>query len=350
LSLETSLERILICRVDNLGDVVMVIPVLRWLKSQQPGLRIEMVAREYARPLANRIPWVDRVWSPEQVSQAVASGEPPPDAVFHLQSTRALLRDCKAWRIPLRVGNLFRSAHWLHCNRWVAFSKRRAREHESRLCWRMLRVLFSPGPNPSQWAELLSMTDWLKPAATESQISLSRGEGPAAPEAPGQGADQALQVLVHPCSNGNGRQWPLAHFDQLVHSLLASGHSVGVTGSAAEREALQHWLAGLPSEVQDHVGRVSLTELIDLIARSDCLVASGTGPLHLASAAGTHAVGIFPPLYHLGAERWRPIGPRVTTIQAARPGPCTKTCTNLDCTCMAEVSPSEVMTAVVSGA
>ena len=38
-------RRILVCRIDNLGDVVMVFPALRWLKSQYPALRIEMVAR-----------------------------------------------------------------------------------------------------------------------------------------------------------------------------------------------------------------------------------------------------------------------------------------------------------------
>ena len=32
-------RRILVCRIDNLGDVVMVFPALRWLKSQYPALR-----------------------------------------------------------------------------------------------------------------------------------------------------------------------------------------------------------------------------------------------------------------------------------------------------------------------
>ncbi len=332
------LHRILVCRVDNLGDVVMVIPSLRWLKSQQPNLRIEMVVREYARPLVERIPWVDRVWSPEQVSQAVASREAPPDAVFHLQSKRQLLRDCKAWGIRWRVGNVLRSAQWTQCNRWVAISKRRSREHESRQCWRFFAVLFPPAPLEA-WASMLRGADWLTLAPTVSPR----------PDVLAPSPERPLKVLVHPCSNGNGRQWPLAHFDELVRALLALGHVVGVTGSTAERQALQAWLSSLPEGVQDHVGKQSLTELIDLIATADSLVASGTGPLHLASAVGTHAVGIFPPLFPAGAERWRPIGPRVTTLQTHRPGPCTKKCTNLDCTCMAEVLPSEVMAAVVSG-
>lgn len=354
-------HRILVCRTDNLGDVVMVMPELRWLKLHHPALRIELVVRDYAAELARRIPWVDRLWTPEQVAAAVASGEPAPDAVFHLQSTRSLLRDCSAWGIPSRVGNLFRTAHWWHCNRWVAFSKRRARQHESWQCWRLFRVLFGPSPTAAQWQELLRSPDWLiaprmdaqaEPAPSPPTVPAGRPErGPVITSSCGSGHEPRtrLRVLVHPCSNGNGRQWPLAHFDGLVRTLVAAGHDVGVTGSTGERERLQDWLATLPEQVHDHVGRLSLAQFLNRIAEADCLVASSTGPLHLAAASGIHAVGIFPPRPHLGIERWRPVGPRVTTLQTSRPGPCKRVCSNLDCGCMADVTASDVATAVEQG-
>lgn len=354
-------QRILVCRIDNLGDVVMVMPELRWLKSHHPALRIELAVRDYAVELARRIPWVDRVWTPEQVAQAVDAGEPPPDAVFHLQSTRALLRDCAAWGIAQRVGNLFRSAHWWHCNRWVAFSKRRMREHESWLCWRFFRVLFGPEPTTAQWDALLRSPAWLNAPGQAASAEPPQHAHPPQPSPigppgaapsmaslalPRHSIEKPLRVLLHPCSNGNGRQWPLAHFDALVRALLAAGHAVTVTGSAAEREKLQSWLSTLPGSVEDLVGKVSLPEFMNRIAQADCLVASGTGPLHLASASGVHAVGIFPPIAHLGVERWKPIGPRVTTLQTPCRALCRRACTNLDCTCMAEVLPSAVLAAV----
>lgn len=325
-------RRILVCRIDNLGDVLMVFPALRWLKAQHPALRIEMVVRDYARSLTERCPWVDRVWAPEELVRAIASGEPAPDAVFHLQSTRELLRACARWRVPVRVGNLLRSAHWLHCNRWVMFSKRHMQEHESAIAWRFFGAVFTPRLAPPEWSTWLQQDGWL----THKQPM------PAPASQPGR-----LRVLIHPGSNGNGRQWPLPHYAQLVQWLHERGHAVAITGAPAERAALQDWLACLPMGVENLVGRHSLTEFIDIIAQADCLVASGTGPLHVAGATGVHAVGIFPPRTPIGALRWRPIGPRVTTLQASEPATCRRKCSNLDCTCMTAVAPADVLAAVL---
>lgn len=333
-------RRILVCRVDNLGDVMMAFPALRWLKAQHPGgLRIEMVVRDYARVLAERCPWVDRVWSPDEVAQAAHGGAPAPDAVFHLQSSRPLLRACAAWGIPLRVGNLLRSAHWLQCNRWVAFSKRRLREHESLIAWRYFAPVFGPPPDAARWQALLREGGWLarRPPDTTWPVPFLHSPGP-----------RPLRVLLHPGSNGNGRQWPLAHFLRLAQALHAGGHAVAVTGSAAERAALKPLLDALPHGVDDLVGGHHLADFIPFIAQADCLVASGTGPLHIAGAGGVHAVGIFPPIVPLGALRWRPIGPRVSTLQTPSPGPCRRDCSNLDCACMAEVTPERVLQALLS--
>ncbi len=337
-------RRILVCRVDNLGDVVMVFPALRWLKSHYSDLRVEMVVRDYARALTLACPWVDRVWSPEEVAKAVAAHEPAPDAVFHLQSTRHLLRDCARWGIDLRVGNMLRSAHWLRCNRWVRFSKRRMQEHESVLSWRYFAAVFDRAPSTQQWASLLRDKGWLsQPLAGASESAIRVVSASAPDHSP---RSRRLHVLVHPGSNGNGRQWPLQHFLALVQALNAGGHTVSVTGAAAERPALAPWLAQLPPGVEDLVGRLSLNQFMATIAGADCLVASGTGPLHLAGASGIHAVGIFPPLLPIGAQRWRPIGPRVTTLQAPLPGLCQKACSNLNCSCMAAVTVAEVLAAI----
>ena len=350
-------RRILVCRIDNLGDVVMALPALRWLKSLPTAPRIEVVVRDYARAMTERCPWVDRVWTPEQVAQAVASGEPPPDAVFHLQSTRALLKHCARWGIQLRMGNLLRSAHWGHCNRWVAFSKRRMRAHESALAWRFFAPVFGAGPSAAQWQALLQQGDWLGNARAAAAPVRTAGEDPAqtgptvgAMALHPQRSSQVLHVLLHPGSNGNGRQWPLPHFTALAQAVLASGHRVGITGAAAERAQLAPWLATLPAGVVDHIGQHSLPAFIDLIGSADCLVASGTGPLHIAGASGTHAVGIFPPRPPIDAARWRPIGPRVTTLQVAEPALCTRACTNLQCACMAAVTPGQVLNAVLDTA
>jgi hypothetical protein len=171
-ALDPAIRLILVSRVDNLGDVVMVVPALRWIRQCHPGVRIEMVVREYAVPLVQRIQDVDRVWTPRQVEQAAARGESPPDAVFHLQASRPLKPDCVAWGIRVRVGNLFRSAYWRYCNRWVAFSKRRLAGHESWMCWRYFRAVFAPAPSAQQWQALLERDDWFLPGGDTGRVNM----------------------------------------------------------------------------------------------------------------------------------------------------------------------------------
>jgi heptosyltransferase-3 len=86
-------------------------------------------------------------------------------------------------------------------------------------------------------------------------------------------------------------------------------------------------------------GRLSLAELMAFIARADGLMAASTGPLHLASALGIYAVGIFPPLRPIHPGRWAPIGPRASVlVKDIACNACRKT---MNCTCIRDILPAQ---------
>ena len=80
------------------------------------------------------------------------------------------------------------------------------------------------------------------------------------------------------------------------------------------------------------------------IARSAGLVASGTGPLHMASLLGQACVGLFPPKQGVNQLRWGGISPAGANLQL--PKACEKTCSNHDCDCMRALSPAQVWQAL----
>jgi ADP-heptose:LPS heptosyltransferase len=50
---------LLICRTDNIGDVVLTLPVAGYLKQRFPGIRIGFLCRSYAAPLVRCCDAVD---------------------------------------------------------------------------------------------------------------------------------------------------------------------------------------------------------------------------------------------------------------------------------------------------
>ena len=54
-------RRILVMRLDNIGDVVMTSPVLRALKENLPGSSITLMASPGGSKAAPLLPWVDEV-------------------------------------------------------------------------------------------------------------------------------------------------------------------------------------------------------------------------------------------------------------------------------------------------
>jgi ADP-heptose:LPS heptosyltransferase len=162
--------------------------------------------------------------------------------------------------------------------------------------------------------------------------------GLTAPRLPQVDALRALapfNVILHPKSNGNGREWPLERYVELALRLKAEpGICLWITGSAAEGELLARAapaLLALP-HVRNLCGQFDLAGLTALIGAADGLVASGTGPLHIASALGQNALGLFPPIKPIDPARWGALGAQARSLSA--PARCASCTGAAACNCM----------------
>lgn len=100
-------------------------------------------------------------------------------------------------------------------------------------------------------------------------------------------------VLIQPGSSDARRRWPAHSFARVADALAAEGAAVAVHGTAAEAGVVRDVIGQMRRPAFDLSGKISLAGLCGLLERSALLVSNDTGPLHLALAIGTPAVGIY---------------------------------------------------------
>lgn len=99
-------------------------------------------------------------------------------------------------------------------------------------------------------------------------------------------------VGLFPGSNAPARRWPVDRFAELAARLAGEGARVVVLGGPGEEAITAEVGASAPSVV-DTGGRTDLSELAALLSLCDLVVTNDTGPMHLASAVGTHTITLW---------------------------------------------------------
>ena len=320
-------RRVLVCRTDNIGDVVLTLPLAGYLKQQVPGVQVDFLVRAYAAPVVRQSRFVDQVLALDEHDDFVRMfAEGGYDCVIFAFPNRYLAKAARRAGVPNRVGTSHRLFHWTTCNRLVHFSRARSALHEAQLNFYLLEPLGLKGiPALADIAPLYGLE-----APRVHSVDVLR-------------AQSAFNVILHPKSNGNGREWPLGHYTELARMLTHErGITVWVTGSAAEGTRIAQEapaLLALP-HVRNLCGHVDLAGLVALIGVADGLVASGTGPLHISAALGRPTLGLFPPIKPIDIGRWGALGAQAQSISAAQR---CASCTGVArCTCMADVTPAQV--------
>lgn len=324
----------LISRTDAIGDVVLTLPMCGWLKAKHPGCRIVFLGSTYTQPVVACCEHVDVFLNmdelkvlPEQEQVRVLQ-EQQVDVFLHVFPNRHLASLAKKAGIPVRVGTRNRWFHWLTCNKLVKLSRKNSPYHESQLNMFLLQGI--------------GITDFPALEEVHKYTGFTKiGQVPLWLQQELKKEGQQLNIILHPKSRGNGREWSLQHFGELARQLHHLGHRVFVTGTAKEGDQIRDWLQEQAPYITDLTGRMTLPEFISFTKAADGLVASGTGTLHIAAAAGVHTVGIFPPIRPVHPGRWAPIGEQAEYL--VKPVDCNACRANpQSCSCINSIAPETV--------
>ncbi|UXM91867.1 glycosyltransferase family 9 protein [Paenarthrobacter sp. JL.01a] len=113
--------------------------------------------------------------------------------------------------------------------------------------------------------------------------------------------DRSSLVVVHPGATDPRRRWPASYFAEAAAGIAAEGAQVLIVGDRSEKAlarevaelAGRHLPEGQRQAVRSVAGELEIGELAALLAEATVMLASDSGPRHLAQAMGTATVGIF---------------------------------------------------------
>lgn len=284
---------VLVVRPDGIGDVVLSLPVASQLRQLIPYVRIGFLTSPVVAPILDHHPDVDYVrttrWTdPLRDLRTAFSGGV--EAVVFLKPFRRLMWAAFLARVPIRVATGFR---WysLLANRRIYDHRSAFLKHESEYNVEMLKGL---GLSP------LAVT---RPTLSLSDVERSAGERRWA-------GLPSPRVVIHP-GGFSARRWQLERYRDLAIELARGGYGVALTGSDKEQVEFERNTlldAGLLPGISNLMGRLSIRELMAVIANAHVVVSGATGPAHLAAALGIATVSLFDPRRNNLPVRWKPLG------------------------------------------
>lgn len=111
-------------------------------------------------------------------------------------------------------------------------------------------------------------------------------------------------ICIHPGSRSIERQWPPAYFAALADYCQEQGFDVIVTGTKDEEHLAVEVMEHMQHEAYNLAGKTTLGAVGVLIKDASALISNCTGVSHIAAAFGTPSVVIS---LHGEPERWSPL-------------------------------------------
>jgi lipopolysaccharide heptosyltransferase II len=290
-------RRLLVVRLDNLGDLLMTTPAIAALRTDLPQARITLLASAAGAKLGPHLDDIDDLivhdasWvahaapaAPEaeralltQLARRAFDG-----AVIFTVCTQSALPAALLLRlagIPLRLAHARENPYALlsDCVREPDLDLATARHEVRRQLDLVGHVGFRVGDERLRFA--------LRPIDVRSLAQrLCRHD--IDPRRP--------LVVLHPGASAASRRYPAERFGVAAQLIAdAAPATLVFTGSSAEACFIDAARAQLAARSLSLAGELSLGELAALIARADLLVTNNSGPVHLAAALATPVVDLY---------------------------------------------------------
>jgi lipopolysaccharide heptosyltransferase II len=345
-------RRILVIRLDLIGDLVLTLPLAQALKRAYPGAEIDLLAT----PASAKV------------------------VTFHPALKEIIAYDPNIWRRPQA---LFRGQNWRE-----ALALRQcllARDYDLVICahgaWASVIALLSGAPRrigfaketyPGLLTDVVPGGHW-QPGdhihEVDYGLQLARAAGVSADlleRVPYLAVDQQSQqqieqllvqeglraskplIACHVAShNGQSKRWPVPYWATLIDRLIREeGANVVLTGASGDLSFVSEVVQRMHERPVNLAGKTSLLQLAALLKRANLLITGDSGPMHIAAAVGTPLIAIHGPT---DPALSGPVSPRATVVRdkiwcspcyTARGGPAD--CRFFTTQCMKNIAPAQI--------
>jgi heptosyltransferase-1 len=344
---------ILIVKLSALGDVVHTLPALNALRRQYPGAHISWLVEARAREILEGHVSLDRVivWQRRDFEAAFKSGR----WVTAVRIFLTTLREVRQFPFDLVID--FQGL--LKSGIWTGFARGRR------------KAGFGRGMERSEGSHLF-LTDRVPAVsmdihAIERSLLLLEAIGvPRGPIEYGFPSNPAVQdrvtallaangiaasdpvVAIHPMTRWPTKLWYEDRFASVADQLQDRRIKVVFSGGPADGPALDKIASAMHTPMIRLPPTEGLKVLAALYARARVVVATDTGPMHIAAAVGTPVVALFGPT---SPDRTGPYGNHHVVLRSGVPcSPCyRRKCVAREVeelACMKRIQPVQVLSAV----
>ncbi len=303
-------RRILLLRLERVGDLLMVRDALAEVRALAPGASIDLVVGSWNAPLAALIPGVDSIetldvpWMARD-REGLSWGE--------------LSRRARSWRVR-QYDLAINFEPDIRSNLLLAMSgaPRRA-GFNSGGGGSLLTDSLAPDPRAhiAENARALVRHAMGRPAHSVATPKLSipqdaRRRAADLIAAPRHGA---LLVGIQPAAGRRIKEWDPVRFAETGAALArARGASIVLIGGPGDKDVLGVVRAAWPKDVPvaQLPTDIDLVVLAAVLERLSLFITGDTGPMHLAAAVGTPVLAIFGPSL---PSRYAPLTPRSKIVR-----------------------------------
>ena len=298
-------KRILVVRTDRMGDVILATPLIRALRQTYPDAFLAAMVRPYATHVLLHNPHLNEIliddyegedkgrkgfWHRVRMLRKYKFDT----ALLLLPTQRA------AWMlffagIPRRVGVGLKFYEAVTFMKAVSRKKYVPLRHEADYCLDLGRKI-------GVRSDDLNTEIFLTAEERQNGRKILSDAGVQ---------DSDFLLGIHPGSGRSVPNWAVESYVELTKKLLIRAPTdVRMVITSEHRDTA----FPLSERLIDLSGKLTLRQLISVLAQCRCLFSSNTGPMHIASALKVATVTMFCPLPACSPQLWGPQGNRARII------------------------------------
>lgn len=299
------ISRILIIKLRNHGDVLLVSPVLSILKAYYPNAEIDVLVHRQTQEMISQHPAITQL-------HCLDRGRNTSGFFNYLRSECKLLRTLmgRKYDLVIHLTDHPRGA-WisLFCGARLSVAPRL---RHRRWWWDKVFTHFYTSPTNPFRHTVERNIDALRclgiyPESAERRLLLVAGS-----DAEHQ-IEEKLKELeiagpfihIHPGSRWFFKCWPAEKMARLIELLHQDGHTIILTAApeTVELAMIDEIQQQLPHKAHSLAGQLSLKQMAALSAKAQLFIGVDSAPMHIAAAMDTPTVAIFGPS---GDKEWSP--------------------------------------------
>ena len=279
-------ENILLCMPNWIGDIVMAMPTLKYLRDLYPDSRITLLVRKHLADMVRGHPAVDDVIAYEY-------NRGPKGQLKNLNTIKLIRR--RFFDLAVILPDSFRAALWIYLagiplrvgysyeGRDIFLNQRIKRER-----WEVDQI--------QRFLELPRMLGKIEADPIPKLVAPEKERIWAGEFLEKQGINsEAILVGLNPgASYGPAKCWPVERYCELGKKLLEDSRvRIVIFGGPDQSHVSDEVESSLSAGTINLGGKTDLKQLMAMIERCKVMVSNDTGPMHMAAGLGVHTIALF---------------------------------------------------------